>query len=293
MARWLGRGVGWGVALAVLATLGGRAAAQPDPAAQAQADSAATQDDTTAAEAGGPAAEETGAADEDPRSLVAFNVRLQHVELADGNSLDFVLFRRDLAIERPNRPDVRFATLRFDLPVGRARIGAQEATGLGDLYFQALNFRDLARRFTLGSGLAFQLPTATDDLLGTGKWLVAPSLFPVRTLPAGRGLFFTRMQDFISVAGDDDRRDVHYLEVAPTLFRRLNRRTGFLIDTTALADWQRDGEVSWRSGLQFFRLLGGLRAAWIKVEVPWGEHRRGEWTLRASIAWRRPTESGF
>jgi hypothetical protein len=53
-------------------------------------------------------------------------------------------------------------------------------------------------------------------------------------------------------------------------------------------DWQRDDELSLRSGLQFFRVLGGQRGAWIKVEVPWGEHRRGEWTVRTSIAWRRP-----
>jgi hypothetical protein len=238
-----------------------------------------------------PESGEVSAEDEDPRSVVAFNIRLQHIELGDGNALDLVLFRRDAAIRRPKRPDVRFATLRMDLPVGQARIAGQEATGLGDLYFQALNFRDFSRRFTLGSGLAFQLPTATDDLLGTSKWQVAPTLFPLRTLPAMHGLFFTRMQDFVSVAGDDDRRDIHYLEVAPTLFKRLGRRSAFLVDTTALADWQRNGEVSMRSGLQFFRALGGRRAAWIKVEVPWGEHRRGEWTVRASIAWRRPTQS--
>ena len=35
------------------------------------------------------------------------------------------------------------------------------------------------------SGLAFQLPTATEDQLGAGKWQVAPTLFPLRKLPAG------------------------------------------------------------------------------------------------------------
>ena len=35
-------------------------------------------------------------------------------------------------------------------------------TGLGDLYFQALNIRTPTRKFSIASGLAFQLPTATE-----------------------------------------------------------------------------------------------------------------------------------
>jgi hypothetical protein len=234
-------------------------------------------------------AEDEAAADEDPRSIVFFNLRLQHIELGNGNSIDLALLRHDAAIRRPGRPNVRFATLRWDLPVGQTRFNGEEAAGLGDLYFQALNFRDLARGFSLGSGLAFQLPTATDDLLGAGKWQVAPSLFPLVTMRARRALFFTRMQDFISVAGDDDRRDIHYLTVAPTFFKLIGARRAVLFDTEAIADWERNGELSWKSGILFATRLSGRRAVWVKAEVPWGEHRRGEWTVRASIAWRRPS----
>jgi hypothetical protein len=259
--------------LALLASLAGSATAQPSAGVSQPSE---------------PAAEGAGAEDEDPRSIVFFNVRFQHIELGDGNSADLVLFRRDAAIKRPRRPEIQFATLRFDLPVGQTRIQGEDAAGLGDLYFQALNFRELSKRFSLGSGLAFQLPTATDDLLGSGKWQVAPSLFPLRVLPAKRALFFTRIQDFVSVAGDDDRRDLHYLAIAPTFVKLLGSRRAVLLDTEAFVDWERDGELSWRSGLLVGTKLGGRRAGWIKVEVPWGEHRRGDWTVRASIAWRRP-----
>ena len=274
MIRW-SRALRW-LTLALPLLLAGAAAAQPT---------------ATPAESEETEVEDAGAADEDPRSIVFFNVRLQHVELGDGNSADFVLFRRDIAITQPRRPGVTFATMRFDLPVGHTRIASQEATGLGDFYFQALNFRELSKRFSLGSGLAFQLPTATDDLLGSGKWQVAPSLFPLRTFPAKRALFFTRIQDFVSVAGDDDRRDIHYLSIGPTLFKSIDSKRAVLLDTEAIVDWQRDGELSWKSGFLFATRLGARRAGWIKLEVPWGEHRRGEWTVRTSIAWRRPTRS--
>jgi len=51
-------------------------------------------------------------------------------------------------------------------------------------------------------------------------------------------------------------------------------------------DWERDGELRWKSGLLFASRLGARRAYWVKLEVPWGEYRLGEWTLRTSIAWR-------
>jgi hypothetical protein len=267
----------WWVAIAPpIALASVLAATQPPPQPAAPAGGAATAAD-----------EEEAAADEDPRTIVAFNLRLQHIELGDGNNFDLVLLRRDAVVRRPGRPNIRLATLRWDLPVGQAHIGGEEAAGLGDLYFQAVNFRDLAPGFSLGSGLAFQFPTATDDFLGAGKWQVAPSFFPVVTMKAKGAIFFARIQDFISVAGDDDRRDIHQLAVAPTFIKLISRRQAVLFDTEAIADWERDGEVSWKSGLLFATRLSGRRAAWIKVEVPWGEHRRGEWTVRASIAWRR------
>jgi hypothetical protein len=248
-----------------------------------------TAQDSESPAAGTQVAEEESVEDEDPRSIVLFNMRLQHVELGDSNSIDLVLFRSDLAVKQPRRPGVDLATLRFDLPVGTAHLQGEEVTGLGDLYFQAINFRNLSRRFSLGSGLAFQLPTATEDQLGAGKWQVAPTLFPLRKLPARRALFFTRIQDFVSVAGDDDRRDVHYLTITPTLIKLLDRKRAVLLDTEAVVDWERDGELSWKSGFLVATRIGQRRAAWVKVEVPWGEHRRGEWTVRASLAWRRPT----
>jgi hypothetical protein len=263
------------------------AAAGPRAAAQRVERTEGEEPAAEPADVAAPVEENDAVEDEDPRSIVVFNLRLQHIELGGGNSIDLALLRRDAAIRRPHRPNIRVATLRWDLPVGQTRINNREVAGLGDLYFQALNFRDLSRGFSLGSGLAFQLPTATDDLLGAGKWQVAPSLFPVLSMRAKRALFFTRIQDFISVAGDDDRRDIHQLAVAPTFIKLIDTRRAVLFDTEGVADWERDGELSWKSGFLFASRLSGRRAAWVKVEVPWGEHRRGEWTVRASIAWRR------
>ena len=92
-------------------------------------------------------------------------------------------------------------------------------------------------------------------------------------------------------AGDDDRRDVHYLTVTPTFIKLLSRRHALLFDTEGIADWERDDELRWKSGVLYGTRISGRRALWVKLEMPWGEHRAGEWTLRTSIAWRGKKEA--
>src|SRR4029078_2943341 len=98
------------------------------------------------------------------------------------------------------------------------------------------------------------------------------------------GLFFTKVQDYVSVAGDDDRRDINYLTVTPTWIKILDRRLAILIDTEMISDWERDGELRWKSGFLYATRLRGRRALWVKVEAPWGEHRAGEWPRRVGAA---------
>jgi hypothetical protein len=274
--------VAW-LVLAGTAPVRGAAPAQPGPTPTPTPTSAAPLADAASAAA---QPEDEAAADEDPRSLVIFNLRMQHVELGNGNSTDLLLLRRDAAIPS-RRKGVRLATLRWDLPIGRNYVNGESATGLGDLYFQGLNFRTPTKRVAIGTGLAFQLPTATDDLLGSGKWQVVPTIIPLRLLPRPHALFFTKLQNYVSVAGDDDRRDINYLSVVPTFVKILDRRHAVLFDTEMISDWERDGELRWKSGFLYATRLRGNRALWVKAEAPWGEHRFGEWTLRASIAWRK------
>lgn len=293
----------WSLSLSA-ADAGKPAAAEPAVAAIAGESGAATASEPTptpvAAGSAAPAEEPeeeaaAGAEDVDPRQIVFFNLRFQHSELGDGARIDNVLFRRDAAIPRPRSwlPGERLGTVRADIPVGNLHAGGEDTFGLGDLYLQALNVRRWNRRFSLASGLGFQLPTATDDLLGLGKWQVAPSIFPIWTLPAWRGLFLVRAQDFVSVAGDDDRADIHYLKIAPTLFRPIGKGKFMLIDTEVVADWERDSEASFRTNLVLGTTLHGRRAVWVKLGVPWGEHRRGDWLLEASVAKRkRPRPPG-
>jgi hypothetical protein len=228
------------------------------------------------------------AEDEDPTKTVLFNVRLEHRELLDGDSAQVLTLRRDWAIPpaRQARPHHKYALLRFDLPFAQIDRAGVTESGLGDLYFQALHVHPIHRGFALASGTGLLLPTASEDSLGTGKWVIAPAVVPIWFLPKIRGLALVKIQDYVSVAGDEARADIHAMTVTPTLLRSLGQRGFMLLDTESRTDWRDDGRTSWRSGVQMGRVINPGWGFWVKVEVPWGEHRMGDWTLRTSLVRR-------
>jgi hypothetical protein len=73
--------------------------------------------------------------------------------------------------------------------------------GLGDTYAQVLLLPYFSRTFAFFAGTGLKVPTATDQSLGTGKWIIAPAAGPVWFLPT-RGLFLVKVQNLTSFAGD-------------------------------------------------------------------------------------------
>lgn len=243
---------------------------------------------TRAADATTPAPGDETAQDEDPTRTVLFNARLEYRDLLDGASAQILTLRRDVAIPpaRKARPHHKYALLRFDLPLVRVDRGGVVEDGLGDLYFQALHVHPYKPGFALASGAGLVMPTASADSLGTGKLVLAPAVVPVWFLARIRGLAYVKVQDFFSIAGDETRPDVHVLAVTPTLTRRLGQRGFMTLDSESRTNWREDGRTSWMSGVLMGRTLSPRWGFWAKVEVPWGEHRTSDWTLRTSLVRR-------
>jgi hypothetical protein len=124
------------------------------------------------------------------------------------------------------------------------------------------------------------LPTATDEVLGRGKWIAAPVVAPVWLFPR-RGLAYLKVQDWISFAGDGERPDVHYLTVTPTLLWRLSPRWWTVVDAESTSDWELDGQTSFRVGLALGRMLSPRYGLSLKAELPFGGHPQTDWTLKA------------
>ena len=227
---------------------------------------------------------EAAGADTDPTKPVFFSFRNEFYDLKQGLWRNDTLLRADRAIlektELPGR--ARGFLLRADLPaVVTFHDGHDTETGLGDLYGQALFAPRIAgRRLFLAAGTGLVLPTATGESFGLGKWIAAPAVIPVYFFPK-RGLSYVKIQDWISFAGSPGRPDVHFLTVTPAFLWRLTKRWYVLADEESLTNWEKDGRTSYKGGF----LLGVM--PWrrvgiaLKAEIPFGENRLGDWTLKS------------
>lgn len=153
---------------------------------------------------------EENAGDTDPSRVVYLSFREEYYNLDGGVWNNQVIYRSDKAIFKKGkliRP--KGLLLRWDLPFVTTHRGSETTSGLGDLYLQGVLVRSVGRG-NVAVGPALVLPTATNDLVGTGKWQLAPLIVPFWYFSKGLGLFLVKAQDFVSFAGDQERPDLHF-----------------------------------------------------------------------------------
>ncbi len=85
--------------------------------------------------------------------------------------------------------------------------GTGSKSGIGDLQYTPFFTPNTGGDVVWGVGPVFQFPTASDDLLGTGKWNLGPSAVLVAT--PGRWVVGALAQNVWSVGGDSDRANVN------------------------------------------------------------------------------------
>lgn len=123
--------------------------------------------------------------------------------------------------------------------------------GLGDLtpefFFSPSKPMLLAPDVSLvwGVGPALQIPTATSDALGTGKWSAGPAFV---TFLSAKPLHITTgflVLNLWSFAGDSDRADVNSMTLQP--FLNYNLPKGWYLTTAPVitANWEADGDNRW------------------------------------------------
>jgi hypothetical protein len=140
--------------------------------------------------------------------------------------------------------------------------------GLGDIT-QSLFFSPAAPGpggLIWGVGPVLLLPTATDDLLGSGKWGAGPTgVVLSQTGPWTVGMLANHIWSF---AGDDDRPDVNSTFLQPFLTYTTANAWTFGINSESSYDWEAEqwsvpinltvGKVT-QVGAQAVSFTGGLR----------------------------------
>ncbi len=119
-------------------------------------------------------------------------------------------------------------------------------TGFGDLYYVALFSPskpialDSGAKFVWGAGFDLGAPTATEDILGTGKWMAGPSALGVYLGPKWKiGVLAQHYWDF---AGDSDRGDVNLTNVQYLYYYSLNSTTSIGAGPNIICNWEQTGD---------------------------------------------------
>lgn len=117
-------------------------------------------------------------------------------------------------------------------------VRGNDESGIGDV-LQSLFFspaKPTAGGVIWGVGPVLSLPTASDDLLGTGKWSVGPTAV---VLKQHSGYTYGALVNHLcSFAGDDDRAYVNATFLQPFLSYTLPSFTTLGINTESSYDWR-------------------------------------------------------
>jgi len=129
------------------------------------------------------------------------------------------------------------------------RIGTGSQSGLGDstATFWFSPAADKPGEPIWGVGPVFQLPTATDDLLGAEKWCFGPSAI---VLKQEHGYTYGFLANQVwSFAGADDRADVSYLFFQPFFTFTNAKHTTYGVNLESVYDWKSE---EWTVPLNLF-----------------------------------------
>jgi hypothetical protein len=126
---------------------------------------------------------------------------------------------------------------------------AGRTTGFGDMYYVGLFTPKEGIKLEGGGnflwGLGFDLgfPTATEDILGTDKWLAGPSALGVYMGPKWKvgGL----VQQYWDYAGDDDASDVNMTNLQYFVYYSLSDTMSIGAGPNIIANWEQDSDNTW------------------------------------------------
>jgi hypothetical protein len=133
---------------------------------------------------------------------------------------------------------------RTALPNGDV-ISIGDEFGLGDMGYQAYFVPKSSGSFSWGAGPFFLFPTATDEVLGTGKWGVGPTFAAVYSEgPIVAAILIDQLWSF---AGDSDRSDVSIMTIEPGMNYNLDEGWALYFGTGngITANWLADSGDTW------------------------------------------------
>jgi len=141
-------------------------------------------------------------------------------------------------------------------------------TGLGDILFRGVIRAVRAKRYAAVLGADLILDTASEPILGTGKYQFGPLVFASIEVPHLRSTFFPFYQHYVSFAGDNNRPDINYASIRPSvILTKWPNRFYTVIDPNFFIDFERDMDSGMTLEFEIGRALSKNVNVWIRPGV--------------------------
>lgn len=170
----------------------------------------------------------------------------------------------------------------FELPIASyVNVGVADAFGIGDLFMRVRYVKPLSQTvIALVSG-ELVAPTATSDLLGTGKWQLNPGAGLVKVWSQKMFTAAVYKHSF-SIAGEDDRAEIN--TNSARLIHSFILDRGYYITLDGRHEWQTSGvNEDWTTGeFEVGRQFSARLAASLRVGKAFGD-RANDGSLEVNV----------
>ena len=158
---------------------------------------------------------------------------------------------------------------------------------MGDIVLKASYVPYVTRRHGLLLAAELAAPTATDDILGTERWVFSPSITYATFFPNGM-LFAPAYKHSFTFAGDEDRADIDKGTLDFYLVHKFDHgRQWAILDPTYFLDYENDAYSGGTLRATYGRLLGKLGDAvvsgYVRPGVGIGADRPYDWSVEVAI----------
>jgi hypothetical protein len=120
--------------------------------------------------------------------------------------------------------------------------GQGRTNGLGDIQFSAFLSPARSSGWIWGAGAIVQAPSATDQVLGQGKWGLGPTAVALHTAPGDPWLYGALINNVTSVGGQSGRPDVNQMLIQPFINYNFPEHPGRYLTFSPIitANWEAD-----------------------------------------------------
>jgi len=226
----------------------------------------------------------------DPTAIVGrIQLSSTYLNLPQGAQAVDTVVRLDLPFRRNFLLQVNTPFLKWSDP---NRSGITSAQGFSDLAVTAGWRAYNTPEYAVLVGVSSTFPTAAETGLGSGKYMVGPTIATAKFLPQWESFLIGIFTQQVSVGGDPARKPINFSRVTGQINSFWAERWWTIAQTVWQVDWERSAKSSMTLELEVGRSVVGRLGVFARPGVGiWGQEVPGayDWNVEVGVRYMFPS----